>query len=94
MRMPPEMIAAKLEGSAFVLTFETEEIIGYRSGVQRQELRALYINLERWTAEYELTQGGLPIRRRIEYFPTMVHLIEKLPVTVACLLYTSPSPRD
>lgn len=83
MRMPPEMIAAKFERSAFVLTFETEEIIGYRSGLQRDVLRALYINLKRWSAEYELTQGGLPIRRRIEYFPTMAHLIEKLPVTVA-----------
>jgi hypothetical protein len=83
MRTPQEMIAAKFERSAFVLAFETEEIVGYRSGRQREELRALYINLKQWTAEYEITQGGLPVRRRIEYFPTMVHLIEKLPVTVA-----------
>ena len=83
MRMPQELIAAKFERSVFVLAFETEEIVGYRSGLQRDVLRALYINLKRWSAEYELTQGGLPIRRRIEYFPTMAHLIEKLPVTVA-----------
>jgi len=81
MGTPHEMIAAKFEGSAFALTFETEEIIAYRSGRQREELRALTIDLKRQTAEYELTQGGLSIRRRFEYFPTMVHLLEKLPVT-------------
>lgn len=83
MRTPRERIAAKLGGSAFALTFETEEIIAYRSGLQRDVLRAIYINLKRWTVECELTQGGLPVRRRVEYFPTMVHLIEELPVTVA-----------
>jgi hypothetical protein len=83
MLTPQEMIAAKLERSAFVLTFETEEVIAYRSGRQHEELRALYIDLNRRTAEYEVTQGGRPIRRRVEYFPTMLHLIEKLPVTIA-----------
>jgi hypothetical protein len=83
MRMPQETIAAKFERSVFVLAFETEEIVGYRSGLQRQELRAIYINVRQWSVECELTRGGLPIRRRIEYFPTMAHLIEKLPVTVA-----------
>jgi hypothetical protein len=74
-------MVAKLEGSAFVLTFETEETIGYRSGLRGDVLRAFYINLERRTVEYELAEEKLPIRRRVEHFPTMASLVENLPVT-------------
>ncbi len=73
----------KLEGSAFALTFETEETIGYRSGLRGDVVRAFYINLERRTVEYELTEGKLQTRRRVEHFPTMASLVEKLPVTTA-----------
>ena len=77
-----EMIAAKLGRSAFSLTFETDEIIAYRSSSQGNVLRAVYINLEQRAVEYELTQEDLPTRNRVEYFPTLAHLIEKLPVTI------------
>jgi hypothetical protein len=96
MRMPQELIAAKFERSVFVLAFETEEIVGYRSGLQRDVPRALYINLKQLSVECEFTQAGLPIRRRVEYFPTMAHLIEKLPVTVASfdLKFQGPQLKD
>jgi hypothetical protein len=82
MQTPHEVITARLEGSVFALAFETEQIIGFRSGLKGEVVRALHINLERHTVEYELLKGGLLIRRQAEYFPTLAHLIEKLPVTV------------
>jgi hypothetical protein len=45
-------------------------------------VRAVYINLKQRAIEYELTQGKLPIRKRVEYFPTLTNLMEKLPVTI------------
>ena len=82
MQTPHEMIAGKFEGSVFALAFETEQIIGFRSGLKSGVLRALHINLERQTVEYELMQGGLLIKRQAEHFPTLAHLIERLPVTI------------
>jgi len=77
-----EIITGKFKGSAFALAFETEQIMGFRSGLRGHVLRALHIDLARHTVEYELTQGGLLINRQVEYFPTLAHLIEKLPATV------------
>jgi hypothetical protein len=82
METPREMIAAKFERSAFALTFETDEILGYRAGSKGGILRALYINLEQQTVEYELSQEGLSVKRRTEYCPTLELLIKGLPVTV------------
>ncbi|MBP1732109.1 MAG: hypothetical protein H6Q55_2538 [Deltaproteobacteria bacterium] len=81
MQTPRDLITEKFERSAFALTFETDEIIGYRAGSKGGVLRALYINLEQRTVEYELAQGGLPVKRRTEYCPAVAHLIEGLPVT-------------
>lgn len=81
MKSPREMISAKFERSAFVLTFETDEIIGYRAVSKAGLIRALYINLERRTVEYELSEGGLGVKRRTEFSPTVEGLIEGLPVT-------------
>ncbi len=83
MRIVHETIAAWLRRSAFVLTFETEEVIACRAGSQGDALRALYINLAQLRIEYELTEEGSPLKRRVEYFPTMDSLLEKLPVTIA-----------
>ena len=82
MQTPREMIASKFERSAFTLGFETDEIIGYRLGSKGSILRALYINLEQKTVEYELSQEGLTAKRRTEYCPTMEQLIKDLPVTI------------
>jgi hypothetical protein len=82
MQTPREMIAARFERSAFALTFETDEIIGYRAGSKGVVLRALYINLERQTVEYELSQDALSVKRRTEYCPTIEQLIRNLPVTI------------
>ena len=76
------IIALKFERSAFALTFETDEIIGYRAGSKGGVLRALYINLEQLTLEYELSQEGLSVKRRTEYFPAIEQLMKDLPVTV------------
>ena len=82
MKTPHEMIIVMFQRSAFALTFETEEILGYRSGPQGEVQRALSINLKQWTVEYELRQTGLPTKRRVEYSANLAHLVEKLPLTV------------
>ena len=83
METPRNMIAARFEGSPFVLTFETEEVIAYRCGAQGDAVRAVYIDLQRQTAEYELTQGGVAVKHRSECFPDLELLIQRLPVTIA-----------
>ncbi len=77
------MIATRFEGSPFVLTFETEEVVAYRSSAQDDGVRAVYIDLQRQTAEYELTRGGVAVKHRSEFFPDLEQLIQRLPVTVA-----------
>jgi hypothetical protein len=76
------MIMTMFQRSVFALTFETDEVLGYRSGPQGEVLRALSIDLKRRTVEYELTQRGLPTKRRVEYSPDLTRLVEKLPLTV------------
>jgi hypothetical protein len=75
------MIITMFQRSVFALTFETDDILGYRSGPQGEVLRALSIDLKRRTVEYELTQRGLPTKRRVEHSPNLAHLVEKLPLT-------------
>ena len=81
MKTPHEMIITMFQRSVFALTFETDDILGYRSGPQGEVLRALSIDLKRRTVEYELTQRGLPTKRRVEHSPNLAHLVEKLPLT-------------
>ena len=83
METPRERIAARFKGTPFVLTFETEAVIAYRSAAQGDAVRAVYIDLERQTAEYELTRGGVAVKHRSECFPDLEHLLQRLPVTVA-----------
>jgi hypothetical protein len=78
-----ETIAARFKGSPFVLTFETEEVIAYRSGAPDDAVRAVYIDLQRQTVEYEFTQGGKKVKHRSECFPDLEQLIQRLPVSVA-----------
>jgi hypothetical protein len=78
-----EIIIEVLQPSVFALTFETDDVIGYRSNEEAKVLRALSINLKRQTVEYELTQRGLSVTRRVEYSPSPEILIEKLPLTAA-----------
>jgi len=73
------MIVEMFQRSAFGLTFETEDILGYR--LQSEVLRALSIDLKKQTVEYEITQKGLPTKRRTEYSPNLNELIKKLPLT-------------
>jgi hypothetical protein len=81
MKTPHEMIITMFQRSVFALTFETDDILGYRSGPQGEVLRALSIDLKRRTVEYELTERGLPTKRCVEHSPNLVHLVEKLPLT-------------
>jgi hypothetical protein len=81
MKTPHEMIIVMFQRSAFALTFETDEVLGYRSGPQGEVLRALSINLKQRTVEYELRQTGLPTERRVEHSANLAHLVEKLPLT-------------
>jgi hypothetical protein len=81
MKTPHEMIITMFQRSVFALTFETDDILGYRSGPQGEVLRAFSIDLKRRTVEYELTQRGLPTKRRVEHSPNLAHLVEKLPLT-------------
>lgn len=83
MDTPRELIIKALQGSVFVLTFETDDALGYRSSQQADALRAFSINLKQQTVEYELTQKGRPVRRRIEYSPSLAILKNKLPLTTA-----------
>jgi hypothetical protein len=82
MKTPHEMIMVMFQRSAFALTFETDEVLGYRSGPQGEVLRALSIDLKQRTVEYELRQTGLPTERRVEHSANLAHLVEKLPLTV------------
>jgi len=83
MNTPRELIIQALQGSVFVLTFETDDALGYRSSRQAEVLRAFSIDLKQQTVEYELTQKGRPIRRRIEYSPSLAILKNKLPLTTS-----------
>ena len=76
-----ELIIEMFQRSVFVLTFETDDVLGYRSSQETEVLRALSINLTQQTVEYELNQKGLPTRRRVEYSPSLENLITKLPLT-------------
>ena len=76
-----ELIIEMFQSSVFALIFETDDVLGYRLGQETDVLRALSINLTQRTLEYELTQKGLPARRRVEYSPTLEILITKLPLT-------------
>ena len=82
MNTPRELIIEAFQGSVFVLTFETDDALGYRSN-QETDVRSLSINLKQQTVEYELTQRGRPARRRIEYSPSLAILKNKLPITTA-----------
>jgi len=77
MEEPKQMIEAKLKRSGFVLTIETEESVGYRSGLKTEALRVVYINLERRTVQYELTKRGAANRHRVEHFETIEQLAEQ-----------------
>ncbi len=68
--------------TVFVLTFESDEVLGYRSGSQGDVLRSLSINLRQGVVEYELMKRGLSPKRRVEHSSSMAHLLEKLPHTV------------
>lgn len=81
MNTPRELIIDVLQGSVFVLTFETDDALGYRSSQETDVLRALSINLKQHTVEYELTLRGRLVRRRIEYSPSLAILKNKLPLT-------------
>ncbi len=81
MNTPRELIIEALQGSVFVLTFETDDALGYRSSQETDVLRALSINLKQHIVEYELTQRGRLVRRRIEYSPSLAILKNKLPLT-------------
>ena len=74
-----DLIVEMFQRSAFGLTFETEEILGYR--LQGEKLRALSIDLEKQTVEYEIREKGMPAQRRVEYSPSLHQLVEKLPLT-------------
>jgi hypothetical protein len=91
-----QMIEAKLKGSGFVLTIETEESVGYRSGLKSEALRAVYINLERRTIEYELIRKGAPSRHWLERFETIEQLAEQLPGSAPSfdLKFQGLSPED
>jgi hypothetical protein len=77
-----DMVITMFQRSVFALAFETDEILGYRSGPQGDVLRALSIDLKRGIVEYELTHKGLPTKRHVEYSPNLSRLVEKLPLTV------------
>jgi len=72
MQTPRDLIT---KNSTLSVRFDVRngEIIGYRAGSKGGVLRALYINLEQRTVEYELAQGGLPVKRRTEYCPAVAH---------------------
>jgi hypothetical protein len=82
MKTSRELIIEMLEGSSFALTFETDDVLGYRSSLATGVTRAFSINLTQQTVEYELSQKGVPTRRRIEYSPTLAILTKKLPLTL------------
>ena len=81
MKTSRELIIEMFQRSVFALTFETEDVIGYRSSQETDMVRAFSINLTQQTVEYELTQKGLPTRRRVEYPPSLENLMTKLPLT-------------
>jgi hypothetical protein len=81
MKTSRELIIEMFQRSVFALTFETEDVLGYRSSQETDVLRALSINLRQQTVEYELTRRGLPARRRVEYSPSLENLMTKLPLT-------------
>ena len=81
MKTSRELIIEMFQRSVFTLIFETDDVLGYRSSQETDVLRALSINLTQRTVEYELTQKGLPARRRVEYSPSLENLMTKLPLT-------------
>ena len=83
MNTPRDLIIEALRGSVFALIFDTDDVLGYRSSREAKMLRAFSIDLKQQTVEYELTQRGLPVRRRIEYSPSLAILKNKLPLTTA-----------
>jgi hypothetical protein len=62
MKTSRELIIKMFQCSVFALTFETDDVLGYRSSQETDVLRALSINLRQQTVEYELTQKRLPAR--------------------------------
>ena len=74
-----DTIIGMFQSSIFALTFESEDILGYRS--HTDTLRAFTVDLRTLTIEYEVTQEGKPTKRHIEYSPGMAQLIKKLPLT-------------
>jgi hypothetical protein len=94
MEAQKQIIGAKLEGSGFVLTIETEESVGYRSGMKSEAQRTVYVDLGRWTVEYELTEKGALSRHRLEHFATIEQLIERLPCSAHSfdLKFQDPNP--
>jgi hypothetical protein len=80
-KSPHEIIIEMFQGTVFTLTFESEDIMGFRSSSETDTLRAFSINLRRQTVEYELKEKGAPVRHRIEYSPGLELLIKKLPLT-------------
>ena len=76
-----ELIIEMFQRSVFALIFETNDVLGYRSNRETDVLRALSINLPQRPVEYELTQKGLLVRRRVEYSPSLENLMTKLPLT-------------
>ena len=69
------------DGSTFTLIFESEDTMGFRSNSGTEVQRAISISLKQRTVEYELKEKGKPVRRRVEYSPSLELLVKKLPIT-------------
>ena len=83
MGTPKQMIEAKLKSSDFVLTFETDETVGYRCGPKGEVSRTICVHLKQRTVEYELAKRGMLNGRRIEHFETIEQLLEYIPASAS-----------
>ena len=79
MKTPKQMIEEKLKGSDFILTYETDETVGYRCGLKSEISRTVCVHLEQRTVEYELVKRGMPNENRVEHFETLDQLPDYIP---------------
>jgi hypothetical protein len=79
METPKQMIEEKFKGSDFILTYETDETVGYRCGLKSEISRTVCVHLEQRTVEYELVKRGMPNENRVEHFETLDRLPNYIP---------------
>jgi GGDEF domain-containing protein len=83
MEAQKEVVRARLEGSDFLIGFETETTVAYSFGCEGAILRTLHIDLRQQTVQYVLAQKRTQTRYRVEQFETLQELAGRLPTTVA-----------